>query len=57
MITATVGISVCREYFTDPVEQKALLHLLRYLEYDYACPTRSTIAALQASWAINATET
>ncbi|KAL3484423.1 hypothetical protein BJX62DRAFT_54731 [Aspergillus germanicus] len=57
MITAMIGISVCGEYFTDPTEQEALLHLLRYLEYDYAWPTQSTIAALQASWAASINET
>jgi hypothetical protein len=48
MITAMVVISVCGGYVTDPAEQEPLIHLLRYLEYDYAWPTQSTIAALQA---------
>ncbi|KAL4899597.1 hypothetical protein BDW74DRAFT_188983 [Aspergillus multicolor] len=51
MITAMVAIAVCGEYFTDPGEQDALLNLLRTLEYDYAWPTESTVAALRAAWA------
>ena len=51
MITAMVGIAVCGEYFTDPAEQDALLQLLYALEYEYAWPTHTTVAALQAAWA------
>ncbi|KAL3463882.1 hypothetical protein BJX64DRAFT_298644 [Aspergillus heterothallicus] len=50
MITAMVGIAVCGEYFTNPPEQEALLHLLRCLEYDYAWPTQGTIDALKDAW-------
>ncbi|KAL4915001.1 hypothetical protein BDW62DRAFT_213056 [Aspergillus aurantiobrunneus] len=53
MITAMVAIAVCGEYFTDPAEQDALLRLLRDLEYEYAWPTQSTVAALRASWGQN----
>ncbi|KAL4963646.1 uncharacterized protein BDV14DRAFT_209751 [Aspergillus stella-maris] len=50
MITAMVGIAVCGEYFTEPAEQDALLQLLYVLEYEYAWPTRTTVAALRAAW-------
>ncbi len=53
MITAMVAIAVCGEYFTDPAEQDALLQLLHALEYGYAWPTQSTVAALRASWSQN----
>ncbi|KAL3477423.1 hypothetical protein BJX99DRAFT_269835 [Aspergillus californicus] len=51
MITATVAISVCGEYFTNPAEQDALLRLLYDLEYEYGWPTQNTVSALRLSWA------
>ena len=36
LVTSAVGISMCGEYFTDPMEQKALVDALVTLEMKHA---------------------
>lgn len=52
LVTSAVGISMCGEYFTDPMEQKALLDVLVSLEMKHAWPTDATITALKRAWGL-----
>lgn len=51
MVTAAVGISMCGEYFREPLEQAAILELMTLLEREHAWPMSSVMNKLQSAWA------
>jgi hypothetical protein len=50
LVTASVGIGMCGDRFTERIEQEALLGVLAKLEAEHAYPTTSTQVLLKAAW-------
>lgn len=50
MVQAYMAIAVCGEYFSDPVEQKALLGILDKLKKEHGWPTGRTALELKREW-------
>ncbi|KIW70095.1 hypothetical protein PV04_02401 [Phialophora macrospora] len=50
MVQAYVAIVVCGEYFSDPVEQRALLEILERLKNDHGWPTARAATQLKRDW-------
>ena len=50
MVQAYVAIVVCGEYFSNPIEQRALLEILDRLRHDHGWPTGKAAMQLQKDW-------
>ena len=50
LVMASMGIAMCGEYFTNRIEQEALLGVLNEAEIEHAWPTNRTVEALKSAW-------
>lgn len=50
IVQAYVAIVVCGEYFSDPIEQRALLGILDRLKNDHGWPTSRAASQLKREW-------